>query len=200
MPPRDLVQTAPNRAGLIPIESRHRLGGVRRLSSIDLSAMSDNTNLMAPDDPNGAVPSSFQTQMAMALMKDSRLAGGRSGDAADRDRMSRLVLARMKTLEETPPTRHNSSGEDNSKASRSSIADAAGRDRRKGPDEARPKILKRTTTAAKRPGSRKSMMEPRVGMTKSKNKGKEVAQSSDSDDGRAGDRGEDGFAKKGSSL
>ncbi|KAG7142836.1 hypothetical protein HYQ46_007587 [Verticillium longisporum] len=122
--------------------------------------------------------------------------------------MSRLVLARMKTLEESfadvarelrglktnsnstaPPTRHNSSGEDISKASRSSIADAAGRDRRKGPDEARPKILKRTTTATKRPGSRKSMMEPRVGMTKSKNKGKEVAQSSDSDDGRAGDRG-----------
>ncbi|RNJ53422.1 hypothetical protein D7B24_001944 [Verticillium nonalfalfae] len=219
MPPRDLVQTAPNRAGLIPVESRQRLGGVRRLSSIDLSAMSDNTNLMAPDDPNGAVPSSFQTQMAMALMKDSRLAGGRSSDAADRDRMSRLVLARMKTLEESfadvarelrglktnsnstaPPTRHNSSGEDNSKASRSSIADAAGRDRRKGPDEARPKILKRTTTVTKRPGSRKSMMEPRVGMTKSKNKGKEVAQSSDSDDGRAGDRGEDGFAKKGSSL
>ncbi|EEY14756.1 conserved hypothetical protein [Verticillium alfalfae VaMs.102] len=147
------------------------------------------------------------------------LPGGRSSDAADRDRMSRLVLARMKTLEESfadvarelrglktnsnstaPPTRHNSSGEDNSKASRSSIADAAGRDRRKGPDEARPKILKRTTTATKRPGSRKSMMEPRVGMTKSKNKGKEVAQSSDSDDGRAGDRGEDGFAKKGSSL
>ncbi|KAG7100464.1 Calcium channel YVC1 like protein [Verticillium longisporum] len=219
MPPRDLVQTAPHRAGLIPVESRHRLGGVRRLSSIDLSAMSDNTNLMAPDDPNGAGPSSFQTQMAMALMKDSRLTGGRSGDAADRDRMSRLVLARMKTLEESfadvarelrglktnsnstaPPTRHNSSGEDISKASRSSIADAAGRDRRKGPEEARPKILKRTTTATKRPGSRKSMMEPRVGMTKSRNKGKEVAQSSDSDDGRASDRGEDDFAKKGSSL
>ncbi|KAM0283095.1 hypothetical protein ACHAQH_002698 [Verticillium albo-atrum] len=219
MPPRDMVQTAPNRAGLIPVESRLRAGGVRRLSSIDLSVMSDNTNLLAPDDPNGAVPSSFQTQMAMALMKDSRLAGGRSGDAADRDRMSRLVLARMKTLEESfadvarelrglktnsnstaPATRHNSSGDDISKLPKSATIEAAARDRRKGPDENRLKMTKRTTTATKRPGSRRSMMEPRVGMVKPKSKGKEVAQSSDSDDERGHDRDEDGFTRKGSSF
>lgn len=221
MPPRDMIQTAPNRAGLIPVpmEARQRPGAVRRLSSVDLSAMSDNTNLLMPDDPTAGMPSSFQTQMALALMKDSRLGGhGRGSGTGDSDRMSRLVLARMKTLEESfadvarelrhlktnsnstaPTTRRNSSGEDLRHFP--ALIEVAGRDRRKGgngEDQARPKMQKRATTG-KRPVSRRSMRETRVGMARTKGKGKEVAHSSDGESD-IDEAGEDGFTKRGSSF
>lgn len=222
MPQRDAVQTAPNRAGLVHLDPRQRPGAARRLSSIDLGAMSDNTNLMAPDDGAGAVPSSFQTQMAMALMKDARLGGmGRGNDAADRDRMSRLVLARMKTLEESfadvarelrglktnsnstaPTTRRNSSGDDLNRFS--ALIEVAGRDRRKGAaaddGQGRPRIQRRHT--AKRPVSRRSMKENKVGMIKPKSKGKEVAHSSDDDldIDEAPEHGDGSYSRRGSSF
>ncbi|ROT40528.1 integral membrane channel protein [Sodiomyces alkalinus F11] len=217
--PREMAQTAPNRILAPPLEPRQRPpGGARRLSSVDVSTMSDNTNLLAAaaaaNDPTAGLPSSFQTQMAMALMKDSRF-GAPTIDAADRDRMGRLVLARMKTLEESfadvarelrelksntastaPPTRRNSSGEDLKGAAAAATAtiEVAGDDRRRKGEESRPRLSRRST--AKRPGSRKSMKEPLgLVMTKAKGKGKEVARSSDSDD----ERGENEF-KKGSSF
>lgn len=54
------------------------------------------------DDAFGGVPSSFVTQMAMATgMITPGGMGKKNGDGQrDSDRMSRLVLARMKTLEE----------------------------------------------------------------------------------------------------
>ncbi|PHH49222.1 hypothetical protein CFIMG_006831RA [Ceratocystis fimbriata CBS 114723] len=115
-------------------------GRGRRLSSID-AAMSESQILPDDDDENddivddddiiGGLSSSFQTQMAMALKHGRRFDSmARQRDNSDRDRMSRLVLARMKTLEESfaqvmhemrelkvlstsstntaPPTRHNS--------------------------------------------------------------------------------------------
>lgn len=69
----------------------------RRRSSMDM-AMDITSDLGLPD-PNfiGAVPASFATQMAMAtgLMKNT----GAGNDSTDR-MMGRLMLARMKTLEE----------------------------------------------------------------------------------------------------
>jgi hypothetical protein len=69
----------------------------RRRSSMDM-AMDITSDLGLPD-PNfiGAVPASFATQMAMAtgLMKNTSA----GNDSTDR-MMGRLMLARMKTLEE----------------------------------------------------------------------------------------------------
>ncbi|OLN97316.1 Calcium channel YVC1-like protein 1 [Colletotrichum chlorophyti] len=176
MPPRDATQTAPSRPPPTGIDQRLRPNAMRRLSSVDLSILSDN---IAPDDPTGGMPSSFQTQMAMALMKDARLNGvGRGADTGDSNRMSKLVLARMKTLEESfadvarelrglktnsnstaPNTRRNSSGEELQKFS----SLAAGERQKEGE---RPKMARRTT--GKRPVSRKSNL----------GKGKEIAHSS----------------------
>ncbi|KAL0933134.1 cation channel family [Colletotrichum truncatum] len=187
MPPRDAVQTAPNRAALVGIDQRLRPNPMRRLSSVDMSILSDN---IAPDDPTGGMPSSFQTQMAMALMKDARINGvGRGQDAGDSNRMSKLVLARMKTLEESfadvarelrelktnpnstaPTTRRNSSGEELQRFSGLTSSEASRKDAG-GPE--RPRMVRRTT--GKRPASRKSMLESKVGLVNVKGKGKEIA-------------------------
>ncbi|KAI1737260.1 hypothetical protein F4680DRAFT_451072 [Xylaria scruposa] len=95
--PRPVPKTALSRDALLTIDPRQQQ---RRLPS---SVNSDITGLLA-DTKNelGAVPASFATQMAMAT---GQLRGHRT-DSAERarenaDRMSRLVLARMKTLEES---------------------------------------------------------------------------------------------------
>ncbi|KAF4126791.1 Integral membrane channel protein [Geosmithia morbida] len=94
-----------SRTALRSIESLKRPKSARRsASSVDLGMLSDNTSLRlggAHDDHNGPLAGSFQTQMAMAMMKDNHRRGAGRVDAADRDRMGRLVLARMKTLEES---------------------------------------------------------------------------------------------------
>ncbi|KAK2025471.1 integral membrane channel protein [Colletotrichum zoysiae] len=190
MPPRDAAQTAPNRTGLVGVDQRLRPNPLRRLSSVDLSVLSDN---IVPDDPTGGMPSSFQTQMAMALMKDARLGGaGRGADSGDSNRMSKLVLARMKTLEESfadvakelrelkttssstaPTTRRNSSGEELQKMTSLMSAEAT---RHKDGSNERPKLGGRRTTA-KRPASRKSLLDPKS--ERARGKGKEPARSSD---------------------
>lgn len=77
----------------------------RRLSSSDLLDIQSDLAAAADHDAFGGVPSSFVTQMAMATGMITP-GGKRVNDKAqrerdnDRDRMSRLVLARMKTLEE----------------------------------------------------------------------------------------------------
>lgn len=102
IPPRGLTETGGvTRSALLSIEPLNRPGANRRLSSTNLSLMSDPVSMaFAADDHQGGLAGSFQTQMAMAMMKDKRLRGG-GVDLADRDRISRLVLARMKTLEES---------------------------------------------------------------------------------------------------
>ncbi|WQF83485.1 hypothetical protein CDEST_08499 [Colletotrichum destructivum] len=188
LPPRDAVQTAPNRAALTGIDQRLRPNALRRLSSVDLSVLSDN---IVPDDPTGGMPSSFQTQMAMALMKDARLGGaGRGADSGDSNRMSKLVLARMKTLEESfadvarelrglkttsnstaPTTRRNSSGEELQKLAALASPEAT---RQKDSGGEKPKMVRRTT--GKRPVSRKSLLDPKS--ERARGKGKEPAHSS----------------------
>lgn len=193
IPPRGVTETGGvSRSALLSMEPRHRpRGGVRRLSSVDLSVLSDNTSLHFGnnDVDNGGMAGSFQTQMAMAMMKDDqrrRAAGG--VDAADRDRMGRLVLARMKTLEESfaemikemrdmkersaPPTRRNSDEDMPVKESKGKKSGTTTPRRVKG-----------------RPVSRRSLKE-----TSSKAKGKGVAYSTDDE----ADGGDDML--KGSSL
>ncbi|RBR17211.1 uncharacterized protein FIESC28_06713 [Fusarium coffeatum] len=185
MPPRGMTEAgAVSRSALLSIEPRNRPKDVRRLSSVDLSAISDHVGA----DPIGAMPGSFQTQMAMAMMKDNQLRGVGGNDSADRDRMGRLVLARMKTLEESfadvikemrdlkksstvPTTRRNSSGDE---GTTTQMIEVAGRDRlRKYTAENNQRKV-----ASKRPVSRRSFKETKPGWD-AKGKGKEVAYESD---------------------
>ncbi|KAI1766236.1 hypothetical protein GGR53DRAFT_224399 [Hypoxylon sp. FL1150] len=87
------MKSAPNRIALLAGNPR-----ARRLSSVDVDINSD----MGLDAHNdfGAVPSSFATQMAMATGQLKALSRGNQ-DREDADRMSRLLLAKMKTLEES---------------------------------------------------------------------------------------------------
>ncbi|KAI1756919.1 hypothetical protein F4782DRAFT_480352 [Xylaria castorea] len=96
--PRPVPKSALSRDALLTIDPRQQQ---RKLPS---SVNSDITGLLA-DTKNelGAVPASFATQMAMAT---GQLRGLQRTSSAERarenaDRMSRLVLARMKTLEES---------------------------------------------------------------------------------------------------
>ncbi|RFU71946.1 integral membrane channel [Trichoderma arundinaceum] len=203
MPTHGLAGTSnSSRAAILGLDPRSRDRAVRRLSSADLSILSDNTNLPFGGDINTALAGSFQTQMAMAMMKDNRLRAVTGADTADRDRMGRLVLARMKTLEESfadvikemrdmknsstaPTTRRNSSGEELRMTSD------------------RPKSRKGTATPKKapnkRPVSRRSMKESKLGLTMTsdvKGKGKYIAYSPDEEGEGAGNA----FLDKGSSL
>lgn len=101
--------TAPNLhrfgPGLPINQPGRRPGNTRRMSSSDLLDIQSDLAGVNADDTFGAVPSSFVTQMAMATGMITP-GGHRNHDKAqrerdnDRDRMGRLVLARMKTLEE----------------------------------------------------------------------------------------------------
>jgi hypothetical protein len=186
---------------MLSIEPRNRPKDVRRLSSVDLSAMSDQVGV----DPIGAMPGSFQTQMAMAMMKDNRLRTAGGNDSGDRDRMGRLVLARMKTLEESfaevikemrdlkksstvPTTRLNSSGDE---GGLQQVIEVAGRDRLKkyGVDNNQRKVV------SKRPVSRRSLTKESKTSWDYKGKGKEVVYESD-DEAET----DESFLQKGGSL
>lgn len=178
----------------------------RRLS-VDTGLVSDNLNLMlGGEDPNLGVPSSFQTQMAMAMMKRGMGGmGGGTGDPADRDRMGRIMLARMKTLEESfadvvremrelksataPPTRRNSSSENEGLAT----IEVAGKDRRRRA-KAEMAGRKRVAAAARRPVGGKGD-RVKSGSSKDKGKGRAVESSGD----EAGIAAE-GFTRRGSSF
>lgn len=177
-PPRDMARTAP-RPSLLPFDtqvSAHRRPPPRRLSSVDMEITSD----MGLSDPNNifaAVPSSFATQMAMAtgFIKDGRA-------NKDSDRMSRLVLARMKTLEEsfadvvremrvmrsTATTAQNSGNENSSASEGDGAVEITGRERPKSRHTVRKgkrPILQRSQTGD---GLRVSPKTPRA---KGKSKG-----------------------------
>lgn len=108
MPPRDAMHTAPlisRFTGMTADPPPRRPAKTRRMSSTDLLDVQSDLAGVNADDAFGGVPSSFVTQMAMATGLITP-GGPRATDKAqrerdnDRDRMSRLVLARMKTLEE----------------------------------------------------------------------------------------------------
>ncbi|OTB06345.1 hypothetical protein M426DRAFT_115918 [Hypoxylon sp. CI-4A] len=170
------TKSAPNRTALLNPNSR-----ARRLSSLDMDINSD----MGLDVHNefGAVPSSFATQMAMATGQLKGLNRSKH-EREDADRMSRLVLARMKTLEEgfadvvkemrvlrsTAPTAQNSGDDGSWRTGTSSEIPSSRR-----------KLERKTKGDRSRPGTAK---EPRVGLggsnsgsQGSRRKGKQVARS-----------------------
>ena len=105
-------RSAPNRASLVQPRQQQQQQHLRGPSSVDVDAASELGLLDAGPDFGGMVPSSFATQMALATGQFKGLGLGRgrgvggSGnnqggrDTESSDRLSRLVLARMKTLEE----------------------------------------------------------------------------------------------------
>lgn len=213
MPLRGITETGGvSRSALLSIEPRNRPRGARRLSSADLSILSDNMSMpYAADHNHGGLAGSFQTQMAMAMMKDNQLRNSGGGDSADR--MGRLVLARMRTLEESfaemikemrdmkggststsrPVTRRNSSAGDLDLP----LIEVAKTDRQK---KTRGDITPKRA-AGKRPVSRRSMKENKVGLLppmspQDKGKGKELAWCSTDD----GAKRENSFIDRGGSL
>ncbi|KAI0390978.1 hypothetical protein F5Y17DRAFT_35191 [Xylariaceae sp. FL0594] len=90
------MKSAPNQAASLPFDSRRQ---PRRVSSVH----SDVTGHLVDKSEFGAVPASFETQMAMATgqLRGLQRAHSRERQRDSADRMSRLVLARMKTLEES---------------------------------------------------------------------------------------------------
>ncbi|KAK3318450.1 hypothetical protein B0H66DRAFT_477234 [Apodospora peruviana] len=126
LPPKEnMARTAPSRAALA-MDIPARRAPIRRRSLVDLDASSELNAAMVADESYGAVPSSFATQMAMATAMLNK-----HHSQGDNDRMSRLMLAKMKTLEESlgdvvremrvlrsavPSTTHNS-GDDGSPSS-----------------------------------------------------------------------------------
>ncbi|CAK7271934.1 hypothetical protein SEPCBS57363_004875 [Sporothrix epigloea] len=112
IPPREPTQsTAASRAAAVfntatmigtPIRHPHR-----RASSFDIGSESDAQSELltasavgpALASADAALPGSFTSQMALATAMNNARATGETD--RDRDRMSRLVLARMKTLEES---------------------------------------------------------------------------------------------------
>ncbi|KAL9126713.1 MAG: hypothetical protein Q9217_004276 [Psora testacea] len=95
MPPRTALRSAPDLAGMLALDTRHH-----RRSSPILDLGSDlGDNKAVGGGFVGAVPASFATQMAYASAgMNARNAAERSDD--DQSRMSKLMLARMNTLEE----------------------------------------------------------------------------------------------------
>lgn len=232
-PPRDIL-TATSRAGLGPPLDTHARRAQRRLSSFDIGL--DGQSEMASASaiiPNsadealvGAMPSSFATQMAMATGMRERQQAAASRDNSDR--LSRLVLARMKTLEEGfadvirevkvlqqrssgMPSLQNSGDEDSWRGnlrrsgSGSGFIEVAGRTRvSKYNTRGNSVTAARAMAAAgeERPVSRLSMREDKVGMphdVKGKGKGKEVRTPAEYDD-TDDDGFDDSFTRRGSSL
>ncbi|KAJ9138835.1 Integral membrane channel protein [Pleurostoma richardsiae] len=225
LPPRDEALTAPARpfrslANETAIPTRRTQP--RRLSSLDL-AIDNTSDLAAAAAQFDAVPSSFVTQMAMATGMVTPMGLGPHGDGAgssrqDSDRMSRLVLARMKTLEEGLadvvremrvlqqrssgyPSAQNSASEGGSwrESSDPNNPTAAGvgvetaeRGERSGA------ARKPRTAPSSRPLSRRSGKGPVVGFSsRAKGKGKEVPQSdADESDGDNMSGMEGNFAPK----
>ena len=94
-PRPDMIRTPPGRMALaLDIPSRKTTG--RGSSSADLDVSSEINADMAANEAFGAVPSSLGAQRAMATAMMSK-----SAQTSEGNRMSRLMLAKMKTLEES---------------------------------------------------------------------------------------------------
>ena len=98
MPPRDIARQAPNIANFLALDHRQRQPSLNTVALDLASDLGDNNlnpnfgNLVAP-------PASFTTQFQRsARMKARELKG--SDSESDSNRMSRIMLARMTTLEE----------------------------------------------------------------------------------------------------
>ncbi|KAJ3572922.1 hypothetical protein NPX13_g4881 [Xylaria arbuscula] len=204
----------------IPKSTLSRVPGLntelrRHQRKLSPSVNSDNTGLLA-DTKNelGAVPASFATQMAMAT---GQIRGLQRTSSVERERenanrMSKLVLARMKTLEESfadvarevqlmrsvVPTAQNSADEDS--AQEDSISDSHGTNKNSSSYSRHSKKMR-----GQREMRPKSAKEEKVGMRgatmnqerRSKGKGKEVLRN---DDTESEDRPARYIPRRGSSL
>jgi hypothetical protein len=196
-----------SRPPLHPVDIPARPNAVRRHSSVDLDTLSELDATDGADDGDfGAVPASFATQMAMA-MTPMAMGKNASGDSA---RMNKLVLAKMKTLEEgmsemvremrvlrqtaVPPTStgHNS-GEEPGRIMGSgssggvAVVEVAGREERK-------------TRMGKRRWVGRGSAGAATPQPRDKGKGNAVAVSDTDEEGAGKLSGLDGFGKKGSSF
>lgn len=103
MPPRDSTRQVPHLTNFLPINQRNREPSFNAIA-LDLASDLGDNNL----NPNFgnmdalALPASFTTQFEMAArMKLARQQQHKGSDAeSDSNRMSRIMLARMTTLEE----------------------------------------------------------------------------------------------------
>ncbi|KAI0817281.1 hypothetical protein GGR55DRAFT_619721 [Xylaria sp. FL0064] len=132
--PENITQPRPIPKPTLSRTALLNMGPRRQQRKLSPSVNSDNTGLLA-DSKNelGAVPASFATQMAMAT---GQIRGMQRTSSVERERenanrMSKLVLARMKTLEESfadvarevqlmrsvVPTAQNSTDDDSGKGS-----------------------------------------------------------------------------------
>ena len=97
--PREMARTVPNRAVPLTLDIPARQSQIRQHQHHGNPRSSDDLDLESEaetgDDNLSGVPSSFAAQMAMASAMLSKSAQG------DNNRMSRLMLAKMKTLEES---------------------------------------------------------------------------------------------------
>ncbi|KAI8635227.1 hypothetical protein F5Y19DRAFT_4761 [Xylariaceae sp. FL1651] len=90
------MKSAPNRATLLTVDPG------RQQQKLSSSVNSDIMGLLADaNNEFGAVPASFATQMAMATGQFRKPQPTGSTEHENADRMGRLVLARMKTLQES---------------------------------------------------------------------------------------------------
>lgn len=231
LPPREFARTAANRPLLQALDIPTRLSGVpRRSSPGDLDTSSEPTAATQMEDRLGTVPANFAAQMAMAMAPIAPIAQSKGAGGVDRDstRMSRLVLFKMKTLEDSlndvvremralrntaPSTGHNS-GDDNGwkghpgrMGSGSSggqpMIEVAGRER----EGVRRSRLTPAKFPERRPGSRLGLNDDRPGLEseeanekdKGKGKGKAVRRSDVDDSDEKGNDSE-GFDDEQSSF
>jgi hypothetical protein len=94
MPPRELTRQSANIANVLALDQRRRDPSFNAIALDLASDLGDNRH--GPDFGNvGALPGSFTTQLEMAAR-----ARARNGSDDENNRMSRIMLARMTTLEE----------------------------------------------------------------------------------------------------
>ena len=102
LPPRTAFQSTPNLFGMLALASQPRRDRRSSLTTFEIgSDLGDNKAVGGGFVGAAPIPASFATQMAHANAgMRARKAAQKQEAAEDKDRMSRLVLTRMNTLEE----------------------------------------------------------------------------------------------------
>lgn len=102
LPPRTAFQSTPNLFGMLALASQPRRDRRSSLTTFEIgSDLGDNKAVGGGFVGAAPIPASFATQMAHAHAgMRARKAAQKQEAAEDKDRMSRLVLTRMNTLEE----------------------------------------------------------------------------------------------------
>ncbi|KAI1258844.1 hypothetical protein F5Y18DRAFT_443934 [Xylariaceae sp. FL1019] len=210
------MKSAPNRAALQTMNPRRQ----KLSASVDMMDANSDIAGLNFNDANidlGAVPASFATQMAMATGQFRARTGSAERDRENADRMSRLVLARMKTLEEgfadvareikfmrsvvpsVVPTAQNSADDASWRGGASPVTSAQSTNKGRRAAGSKPKRSRPPSVAEEKPAGtnvQSGMMTPKRNKGKGKEKEKEVRPAESSDDEAASLKS----AKRGSSL